>query len=88
MVYPNPLRGEGPIRVAFALSEETEEVRVTVVTVAYRKVHEQAFSTVGRKGNLSLVLDRGDMKLANGLYYVLVRYPSGHQAVGKFVVLR
>jgi len=88
LVYPNPLRGEGPLQVAFRLEDRFEEVRVTVVTVAYRKVFEQTFDLTGRKGNVALRLDLQGRRLANGLYYVVVSPSSGAKSTCKLMILR
>jgi hypothetical protein len=88
VVYPNPVRPGDPIRVAFMLTEVTESVRVTVVTVAYRKVFEQAFTLAGKRGPVVLTLDTESWKPANGLYYVVVRLDSGKTMTGRCVVLR
>jgi non-lysosomal glucosylceramidase len=88
VVYPNPV-GEGDtIRVAFNPGETTGKVRVTVVSVAYRKVLEQTFLLDGRTGVVDLTLDSSLWHSANGMYYLVLHYPSGKTAVAKFVVLR
>jgi hypothetical protein len=87
-VYPNPVREGDPIRVAFNPGETTGKMRVTVVSVAYRKVLEQTFLLDGRTGVVDLTLDSSLWHSANGMYYLVLHYPSGKTAVAKFVVLR
>jgi non-lysosomal glucosylceramidase len=88
VVYPNPVKGGDPIRVAFNPVETTGKLRVTVVSVAYRKVFERTFLLSGRTGVVDLTLDSSLWNPANGMYYLVLRYPSGKTEVAKFVVLR
>jgi hypothetical protein len=68
--------------------ETTGKLRVTVVSVAYRKVFERTFLLSGRTGVVDLTLDSSLWNPANGMYYLVLRYPSGKTEVAKFVVLR
>ena len=82
------MREGDPIRVAFNPGNATGKVRVTVVSVAYRKVFEQTFLLDGRAGVVDLTLDSSRWNPANGMYYLVLRDPSGKTSVAKFIVLR
>ena len=88
MVYPNPVRGGEIIRVAVPVSGTVDALRVTIVTVSYRKVFEKTFAGPFRNGVATLVLDGLELKSANGLYYLVVRTPSGLKSTCKFTVLK
>lgn len=75
---------------------------MNVVTVANRLVYSDvvagddtdisavAYSKNGRFsiGQNAITLNLQSLKLANGLYYVIIRLPDGSKAVGKLVIIR
>ena len=63
-------------------------VKVSIFTLAFRKVQETQFNNLAPGTNVTFnVIDKNGISLANGLYYVRIEYPSG-QAILKLLILR
>jgi hypothetical protein len=91
VVAPNPVVFPGQVTVFFGLSAPAREVRLTVVTVANRKVIDIKKTGPFVPGNPSVKLDLVDAQgkpLSNGLYYFSVTPDGTARKLGKFVVLR
>jgi GH18 family chitinase len=79
LLYPNPLKGEGPIQMRVDLPK-SGEVKVRVYSVSYRMVREFRFPNA-ILGTQDLILDLHDQTgkvLSDGLYYFRVETPGGH----------
>ena len=87
-IYPNPVKTDDPIHVTLHLDSPTSDIRVTIVTAAYRKTSASNFTGPFNSGNVTLVLDLTGVKLANGLYYLVVQPSTGKHSIAKFVVLK
>jgi hypothetical protein len=91
VVVPNPIQGPGPVRLYFSLSDPAGEVRLTVVTVANRKMLDTVLRGPFTTRACSVLVDLDDAHekpLANGLYYFYVSAEGNTRTVGKFVVIR
>jgi hypothetical protein len=87
VIYPNPVKGGGPVSIRLPNHAGTAKVTVTVFTTAFRRVNEFSVTQAGGS-DVSLPLsDRNGKPLANGLYYVLIQTPSG-KSIEKLLVLR
>jgi len=97
VVYPNPCKGRD-VLVDFTIAQPVKFVSLEIVTDAYRKVHREVVlgnaAAIGN-GNTGFVIGRntvrlslGSLRLANGVYYLVVRLPDGTKAIGKLVILR
>ena len=88
MLYPNPVKGLGPVQLHVDLSQ-AGEVRVRAYSTAFRLVREFEFPNVATGGQeLALDLhDEGGKVLADGLYYFRVETPGGHWTL-KLLFLR
>lgn len=86
-LYPNPLKGPGPIQMRLDLSKPGE-VKVRVYSTAFRLVREFKFPNAPM-GSQDLTLDlhdQGGKVLSDGLYYFRVETPSNHWTL-KFLFL-
>lgn len=86
---PNPWDGRGDATVVFCLGREAAEVRIDVFTTAYRRIAGKTLQSVpqGTRQEPLPLTDLKGRRLANGLYYVVVRTPYG-SSVAKWMVLR
>jgi len=76
------------LHVAFHLDVTTDEVRLQVVTAAFRKVYDRSVTGPFEAGENTLDLDLAGLRLANGLYYLVIRPSTGRSYKLKFVVLQ
>jgi hypothetical protein len=89
LIYPNPLKGPGPINLQFLTSGTGGKITFKLLTVAFRKVRETSLDNVQPglvQTQLDMVDDHGT-PLANGLYYLVINAPQG-RLVGKIINLR
>ncbi|HVZ79369.1 MAG TPA: glycoside hydrolase family 9 protein [bacterium] len=87
VVYPNPSDGTQPIQVAVPLNAPTD-VQVRVFTTAFRLVAEKNIHNMTPGSLVKLdPMDQWGSPLASGLYYVVVKTPTG-KTVGKILILR
>jgi hypothetical protein len=85
VVYPNPAPIEDPIHVSFKLNQPADYVTIQVWTPANRRVYTHKVTGPFSVGLKTVTLDLPQLKLANGLYYVVIRLPNGKQSIGKWV---
>jgi len=89
LCQPNPIRGDGPVRVWWSSMNHANKVRIALVTQAFRLVRRiEAGSRPPGLNFLDLTLrDQWGRPLANGIYFVLVE-SDDHREIGKLLVLR
>ncbi len=89
VVYPNPVKGPGPVTIQITLTQEEPVVRVEIFTTAFRKVNEiDRYQVPAGVILVPIPLsDKAGMPLANGLYYVVVQTPQ-KRMITKLIVLR
>jgi uncharacterized repeat protein (TIGR01451 family) len=78
VLYPNPIRDDGPANLQMIFGETERSVSVKVFTTAFRKVYEDTIQSVPQ-GLFTYGLDTTRFKgsrAANGLYYVVISTPS------------
>ena len=86
-IYPNPARGDS-VELLPPAHSGTEDVRVGVYTVAFRKALERTFSGLPPGGAANMELkDWMGNPLPNGLYYVAVSAGS-RRSIVKLLVIR
>lgn len=89
LIYPNPLKDQGPVNLEVVLSKPQDSLSVKVFTTAFRKVYEDKVQSV--PGGMFLYgLDPSRFKGAagaNGLYYVVITTPSNRWVL-KLLVTR
>ncbi len=88
VIYPNPWRGQDLAKVQLWL-KEAGPVRMGIFTSSFRKVADRTYPNLPagpQKLGLDLKDSRGD-SLADGLYYVVVKTPSGRDTA-KLLILR
>jgi hypothetical protein len=89
VLYPNPLREDGPVHLEIPFDQPHDYVNVRVFTTAFRKIYENNSSFVPA-GVFELDMEPGHFKgssAANGFYYVLIDIP-GHRWIAKLLILR
>jgi hypothetical protein len=87
VIYPNPVKGDGPVSIRLPNYAGIAKVTVTVFTTAFRRVNEFPVTQAGGSDVALPLSDRTGEPLANGLYYVLIQTPLG-KSVEKLLVLR
>ena len=89
MIYPNPVKGPGPVTIQISLTAPAAEVDIQIFTTAFRKINEIQLAQVpAGVTNYSYNLqDRWGRPLANGLYYVVVTV-DGKRTVSKLLILK
>jgi hypothetical protein len=89
VLYPNPLKGPGPVTVRIYLPAPAQEIDIQIFTTAFRKVNEIRLTQVpaGETDYSLNVTDRWGKALANGFYYVVVTI-DGKRTIGKLLILR
>ena len=86
VVYPNPVTG-GSVNVVPPAYSGSQDVRVEIFTLAFRRVVDQTFKDVPSGTALSVTLkDNWGKPLADGLYYVVVTV-NGKHSIAKLLVL-
>lgn len=87
LVYPNPATGSSVNVLAPAYSG-SEDVRVEIFTLGFRKVLDEPFQDVPAGKPVTVQLkDQWGTPLANGLYYVMVTVDGKH-STAKLLILR
>jgi hypothetical protein len=89
ILYPNPLKGPGPVTLSVSFGEPHDYVTVKVFTTAFRKVYENTTRFVPA-GIFNFSLDPRDFSGApgaNGLYYVVITTPS-NRWISKLLILK
>lgn len=87
VLYPNPVTGPAVNVLAPAYSG-SQDVRVEIFTLSFRKVLDETFPKVTSGTALNVPLtDSFGHPLADGLYYVVVTVNGGH-STAKLLVLR
>jgi hypothetical protein len=88
VIYPNPVKGPGPVSIRLPEYAGVADISVKVFTTAFRMVNSFTVSHQAGGADVSLPLtDRGGRPLANGLYYVMVTTPEG-RSILKLLILR
>jgi hypothetical protein len=88
VIYPNPVKGPGPVSIRLPEYAGVADVSVKVFTTAFRMVNSFTVSHQAGGTDVSLPLtDRGGRPLADGLYYVMVTMPAG-RSIEKLLILR
>ena len=86
IAFPNPVRVDEPIKVAFNLNKPVDYVTVILTTDAYRVITRNTVPGPFSIGMATVTLDLPGLHLSNGIYYVVVRLPDGTtESVGKLV---
>jgi hypothetical protein len=89
-MFPNPVPGLSSVSLQIVFTEPHDYVEIKVFTLALRKIYDDRvnYAPAG-VFNYSLDLSKlkGNLPVANGLYYVLVTTPSNRWMV-KLLVLR
>jgi hypothetical protein len=77
VLYPNPVKGPGPVKIQLNLTTASD-VKLQIYTVSLRKVQDLTIPQVpvGVDVTLNLV-DKAGAPLANGLYFVAVTTNQG-----------
>jgi hypothetical protein len=88
LIYPNPSQGIEQVQIAIPGLSGVSDIKVKVLTVGFRKVREETFTSVPKDGTITLRLrDNWNTALGNGLYYVLIETPKD-RFMEKLIVLR
>jgi hypothetical protein len=89
VIYPNPVKEQGPTTIRISLPVRAAEINIQIFTAAFRKVNEIKLMQIpAGVTDYSLNLaDRWGKSLANGLYYIVVTI-DGKRTVVKLLVLR
>ena len=89
VIYPNPVDGTKPVSLYATFNEPPGQVTIAIFTTAFRKVQQsEPIQLSGNVLNIPFnLVDKDDVPLANGLYYVVLSTPSG-RSIGKLLVLR
>jgi hypothetical protein len=89
VIYPNPVKEQGPATIRISLPVRAAEIDIQIFTAAFRKVNETKLMQVPAgvtETSLNLA-DRWGKSLANGLYYVMVTI-DGKRLMAKLLILR
>jgi len=87
VIYPNPVSG-GTFNLQITGMTATDKVQVQLVTTVFRAVNQLTFHGEG-PGTVTLTIpatDASGVRLANGVYYVIVRTQGARLAL-KLLVL-
>ncbi len=91
-VFPNPFTGGGLLKLSYQVPETTDEVKVKVFTLAFRKIFEDDNLETSPGGHLyTFYWGLNSLDAANGLYYVVLDIKTGDsrtQQVMKLLVIR
>ena len=89
VLFPNPLKNNGPVNLQVVFGKTQDYVTVKVFTTAFRKIYDDTVKSVP-VGTFLYGLDpdhfRGSVA-ANGLYYVVISTPS-NRWVSKLLIFR
>ena len=88
IIYPNPAKWPGPVKLQISLPSYAGQVEIELFTIAFRKVNELVLFNLHEGINtINIPLtDREGTPLANGVYYVVVQTPNG-RFISKLLVL-
>ncbi len=87
VLYPNPVRDEGPVKIQLNLLG-TSDVKLQVYTLSMRKIRDLTVPQVPKGVEVSLdLVDKANTSLSNGLYYIVVTTDRG-RSIHKLLVLR
>ena len=89
ILYPNPLKGPGPIHLELTFDQPHDYVTVKIFTTAFRKVYEGSSQFVP-SGLFVMDIDPDHFKgssAANSLYYVITTTPS-NRWISKLLILK
>jgi hypothetical protein len=88
VLFPNPVRTNGPVSLVLPAYSGKATVTVQIVTTAFRLVNQKSFSNQTGASLIALpITDKKGTPLADGLYYVIVQSPAG-RLIEKLLVLR
>jgi hypothetical protein len=89
-MFPNPIRGSNGTTLQIIFSEPHDYVTVKVYTISFRKIYEDRVN-YAPAGPFTYYVDpgkfKGNLSIANGLYYVTMTTPTQNWMV-KLLVLR
>jgi hypothetical protein len=87
VIYPNPATGP-TVNLLPQSYQGVSAVEIRIFTTSFRKVQEETILSVPAGVAVTVNLtDQGGTPLANGLYYVVVKWNNG-TAVGKLLILK
>ncbi len=87
VLYPNPVRDEGPVKIQLNLLG-TSDVKLQIFTTSLRKVRDLTIPQVAKGLEISLdLVDKANVGLSNGLYFIVVTTQRG-RSIHKLLVLR
>ncbi len=87
VLYPNPVKGNGPLQISAAFSQPHDYVTIKIFTTAYRRIYQRTWTFVPA-GTYSFSLDDFNLgATSNGLYYAVVTTPSDRW-LSKLLILR
>jgi len=87
VIYPNPVTGGG-VNILPPAYSGSQDVRIEIFTLSFRKVFDQTFQAVASGTTINLPLtDSFGHPLADGLYYVVVTV-NGRHSIAKLLILR
>jgi hypothetical protein len=89
VTFPNPATGD-QVTLQMPDFEGQQDTLVQIFTTSFRKVKELSFSQILGSTQVTIsLLDRSNIYLANGLYYVRISTPAtGGQWIVRLLVLR
>ena len=88
VLYPNPVRDNSPVNFVYQLDKAADQVRVSLFTVAARKIYEDATLPVSPGQHLAqLDFSQANLNVSNGLYYVVLWVKSGGNEKRKILKL-
>ncbi len=78
VLFPNPVKGQGPLGFYYNVTSPVNQVKVKIFTVALRKIFEDdTLSAALGQNKYTLNMGQGDLNVANGLYYVVLELETG-----------
>jgi hypothetical protein len=89
VLYPNPLKEDGPVHLKIPFDRPHDYVNVRVFTTAFRNIYENKTLFIS-EGVFEMDLDPVRFKgspPANGFYYVVIDIP-GRRWIAKLLILK
>jgi len=87
ILYPNPIRGNGPVQFQVEFQSPHDYVTVRIFTTAFRKIYETQDKNVPAGVYIKDLVGFHLSDIANGIYYVVITTPT-ERWIDKLLILR